>query len=252
VPFDLAKPNGPYPGDFTSNQDNADYGMYVTSLIDQEVYSIGWYADVPEGEAIGARVFDATGVTRGALVSQGTLLSSGSGLRWHDIPVAASLVASGEYDFDIDIGQVDEWHTWDDRNGLPYDAYGVIRIRDSEQGGSSGNFWLPHIRMNGCNQTATAVADNGPQRTPMFLATPAPNPISSSAKIAFGLEQAEAVTITVYDVKGRRVATILSGERRPMGQNSVELNAGDLPSGVYFVKLSTKVKSMTRKFVVTH
>jgi hypothetical protein len=86
----------------------------------------------------------------------------------------------------------------------------------------------------------------------MYLATPAPNPISSSAKITFGLEQDEAVTITVYDVKGRRVATIINGERRPMGQNTVEFRAQDLPSGVYFVKLSTKLKSMTRKFVVTH
>jgi hypothetical protein len=250
--FDLAKQNDVLPGDFITSQDNLDYGVYVTSLIDQEVYTVGWYADVPLGEAIGARVYDATGVTRGALVSEGTILSSGSGLRWHDVPVAASLVASGDYDFEIDIPVVDEWHTWDDRDGLPYDAYGVMRVRDGERLGNAGNFWLLHIRYNGCNSNATAVADDGPQRTPMFLATPAPNPISSTAMIAFQLEQDEAVTMTVYDVKGRRVATVINGERRPMGPNTVELSAGDLPSGVYFVKLSTKLKSMTRKFVVTH
>jgi hypothetical protein len=250
--FDLAKLNGTYPGDYTSSQDNYDYGMYVTSLIDQEVYAVGWYADVPLGASIGARIYNASGTTRGTLISEGTLLSSGSGLRWHDVPVAASLVASGEYDIEIDIGQVDEWHAWSDASGLPYDAYGVMRVRDGEQGGSAGNVYLLHIRYNGCNPTATAVADNGPERAPMYLAPPAPNPISNSAKITFGLERNEAVTITVYDVAGRRVATLVDGERRPMGLNTVDLDAGNLPSGVYFVKLSTKLKSMTRKFVVTH
>ena len=73
------------------------------------------------------------------------------------MPVAASLVTSGEYDFEIEITQVDEWHTWDDTDGLPYDAYGIMRVRDSESNGGAGNFWLPHIRYNGCNSNATQV-----------------------------------------------------------------------------------------------
>jgi hypothetical protein len=251
APFDLALPNGPWPGHHTTSQDDFDYGAYVTSLIDQEVYSVGWFADVPAGAVVGARVYQATGTARGALISEGTVLSPGSGLRWHDVPVAASLSADGEYDIEIDIGQVDEWHTWNDFS-LPFDAYGVMRVRDGEQGGSATNFWLVHMRYNGCNETATAVADGGPQRVPMFLATPAPNPISSTAKIRFGLEEDAAVTMAVYDVKGRRVATILDGERRPMGEHTVEMSAHELPSGVYFIKLSTRMKSMSRKVVVTH
>jgi hypothetical protein len=250
--FDLAKQSGPHPPPNVTSHDLDDYGAYVTSLIDQEIYSLGWYADVPEGQPINAFIYEATGTTRGALISQGTVLSAAGGYRWHDIPVAASLAATGEYDFDIEFAQTTEWRWWDDRNGLPYDAYGVIRVRDGHSNGDPVNYALLRMRVNGCNSPATAVADDGPQRTPMFLATPAPNPISSTASIRFQLEQDEAVTMTVYDVKGRRVATILNGEKRPMGPNTVELNAGDLPSGVYFVKLSTKVKSMTRKFVVTH
>jgi hypothetical protein len=161
------------------------------------------------------------------------------------------MMADGEYDIEIDIGQVDEWHTWDDTS-LPFDAYGVMRVRDGEQGGFAGNISLPHIRYNGCNVTASAVAERESQQVPMFLAAAVPNPISSNAKIRFGLEEEAVVTMVVYDVKGRRVATILEGEQRKMGKYTVALDAHDLPSGVYFVKLSTPFKSMSRKIVVAH
>jgi len=251
--FDLAKQTDVYPPPNITNHINDTYGAYVTSLIDQELYSLGWFADVPAGQQLVASVYEATGTTRGALISQGTIVSSGDGYRWHDIPVAASLVATGDYDFDIEFALTNEWRWWWDTSGMPYDAYGVLQVRDGHSEGDASNGALIYMRYNGCNSGATGVAeDAGPQRTPMYLATPAPNPISSAASIAFQLEQNESVTMAVYDVKGRLVATILDGERRPQGPNTVELDAGDLPSGVYFVKLSTKLKSMTRKFVVTH
>jgi hypothetical protein len=252
APFDLAKLTGSIPPPNSTAQDNHDYGAYVTSLIDQEVYSVGWEADVPAGAAIGARVWEAIGTSRGTLISEGWILSSGNGMRWHDVPVAASLVSGADYDIEIDITQVDQWRAWNDGVGLPYDSYGVMRVRDGEQGGSASNGWLLHMRYNGCGSTLTAVEDDKPQRVPMYLAAPAPNPVTTSARFAFGLEEAGAVTMTVYDVKGRRVATILNGERRPAGPNAVEFNARDLASGVYFVKMSANLKSLTRKIVVTH
>ena len=252
APFDLAKHADVYPPPNSTNQPGADYGAFVTALIDQEMYSIGWMADVPEGQPIGVQVYEATGVTRGALISEGYIVSSGPGMRWHDVPVAVSLEAGAEYDFSVDIpGVMNEWLWWWDSSGLPYDAYGVIRVRDGEASGAAGNGALLHIRMNACDAAATAVADDTGTRPPQFyLANPYPNPVSGISTIRFSLDEPATVNVTVYDVKGRRVATLADGEKMPAGSSTLSLNSREFASGIYFVKLSTPSASLTRKITV--
>jgi hypothetical protein len=254
APFDLAKQNDVYPPPFSTGQDASNYGAYVTSLIDQELYSLGWMADIPLGSTITARIYQATGTTRGALLAQGAVTSTGDGMRWHDVPLSISLAAGQDYDFTFVWGTVNEWRYWNDLTPppVPYDAYGVMQVRDSEANGGAGNFALIHMRYNGCDATLTPVADDSPQRVPMFLATPAPNPVSGTANISFALEEAGPVTIHVYDVAGRKVATVLENAGRAAGWNQASLDSGQLPSGVYFLKMSTKLQSMSRKFVVAH
>jgi len=60
------------------------------------------------------------------------------------------------------------------------------------------------------------------------------------------------VSIDVYDVAGRRVSTLLDGEPQSSGWHSVDLDSSKLPSGVYFMKMQSRMKSLTRKFVVAH
>jgi len=252
-PFDLAKQNDVLPPPNSTSQDNSNYGAYVTSLIDQELYSLGWMADIPLGTTLTARIYEATGTTRGALVASGSITSTGDGMRWHDVPLEISLTAGQDYDFTFIWGTVNEWRWWDDRVApMPYDAYGVMRVRDSEAAGGASTYALIHMRYNGCDATLTPVADDSPQRVPMFLATPAPNPVSGTANIAFALEEAGPVTIHIYDVAGRKVATVLENAGRAAGWNQATLDSSRLPSGVYFLKMSTPVQSMSRKFVVTH
>jgi hypothetical protein len=251
-PFDLAKQSGPHPAPNSTGQDNSDYGAYITSVVDQQIYSLGWMADVPSGQPITARVYQASGLVRGALISEGTAYSSGSGMRWHDVPVAVEMAAGGEYDISIQWSTVNEWRWWSDTSGVPYNAYGVITVRNSEAfGGAAGNTALIHMRVNGCTETLTPVKDDPPARTPMFLAVPAPNPVSSTSRLNFALEEDGPVSIVIYDVAGRRVATVLEGSR-PKGWNSIDLDSRNLASGVYFLKMKTNVKSLSRKFVVTH
>jgi hypothetical protein len=253
VSFDLAKMNAGYPPTYDTSQDNSSYGAYVTSLIDQELYSLGWMANVPEGEPIIARVYAATGTTRGALLSEGTIYSPGDGLRWHDIPVSVSLSAATDYDFSITWEQCTEWWWWRDNNpigSLPYDSYGVLRVVNGEFNGDASNTALIHMRMNSCNVTATAIGDTPVQPPKFALVQPYPNPLSSSATIPFELDESGSVRIAVYDVLGRRVATILENEKRPAGPSQVQFNAEKLAAGVYFVKLEANGKSVTRKIAI--
>jgi hypothetical protein len=250
APFNLAKLGDVFPPPNVAGDDNLQYGAYVTSVVTQQIYSLGWMADVPAGQAIIARVYEAVGNVRGALISEGTAYSSGPGMRFHDIPVSATLLAGADYDFAIDWDIVNQWRWWSDLAGLPYTSYGVLTVRNSEAAGNPGNFALPHMRMFGCDEVPTPVVD-APVRTPMFLAVPAPNPVSSSSRLNFALEEDGPVSIVVYDVAGRRVTTLLDGNR-PKGWNSIDLDSSKMASGVYFLKMKTSMKSLSRKFVVTH
>gem|GEM_PF-2649348 len=251
APFDLAKQGGAIPPPNTTGFDNSEYGMFVRSDITQQVYSLGWMADVPAGEKIAAVVYSATGTTRGALLSSGSVVSTSGGMRWHDIPVAVTMAAGQNYDIAISFQTVTEWRFWNDTTGLPYTAYGTMAVLDGEAGGEAVFSALIHMRYNGCDELSTPVVDSGPQRVPMFIATPAPNPISDSATLRFALEQAGPVRINVYDVAGRRVATLLDADR-PAGWNMIHMNGRNLASGVYFIRMKSGTRSVSRKFVVTH
>jgi hypothetical protein len=58
------------------------------------------------------------------------------------------------------------------------------------------------------------------------------------------------VELAVYDVRGRRVATVLDAEVRVPGPGVAEMSVGELPSGVYFVRLHAEGRSIARKLVV--
>ncbi|MCE5269711.1 T9SS type A sorting domain-containing protein [bacterium] len=82
----------------------------------------------------------------------------------------------------------------------------------------------------------------------------APNPFNPSTCIRFSLEAAGMVRLEVFDLGGRRVATLDAGERAA-GTYSVEWDGRDergrdLPAGVYLYRLSAGGTAITRKMVL--
>ncbi|MBN2565322.1 MAG: T9SS type A sorting domain-containing protein [Candidatus Eisenbacteria bacterium] len=78
-----------------------------------------------------------------------------------------------------------------------------------------------------------------------------PNPANPEASVRFTLPRACGVRLAVYDVSGRRVATLVD-EVRAAGEHTVEWLGRDdsgrsVASGVYFVRLVANEKSATRK-----
>jgi hypothetical protein len=122
-------------------------------------------------------------------------------------------------------------------------------VRDAEQGGNAAANELVHMRMNGCDALLTPV--RGPALTPSFaLAAPYPNPVSGTATVGFSLDRDEVVTIGLYDVAGRRVRTLLASSSRASGPGSMRFDARDLAAGVYFVKMTTPTRSVSRKITI--
>lgn len=83
---------------------------------------------------------------------------------------------------------------------------------------------------------------------------PRPNPLSAGATFAFDLPEAAPVDLAVYDLTGRRVATLAAGETAA-GRHSVFWNAradhgGRVPAGVYFASFTTRGLAKTTRVVV--
>ena len=72
-----------------------------------------------------------------------------------------------------------------------------------------------------------------------------PNPFNPSTTIQYSIPAVEKlratspqVTLIVYDILGREVATLVNKEQKP-GNYEVVFNANNLTSGVYFARFST-------------
>ena len=83
-----------------------------------------------------------------------------------------------------------------------------------------------------------------------------PNPFPGSTRMDFSLAQAGRVDLTVYDVTGRRIATLFQGEAAA-GPHSATWNGHvadgrPAPAGVYRAVLQTAAGRMSRNLVLTH
>ncbi len=76
-----------------------------------------------------------------------------------------------------------------------------------------------------------------------------PNPFSQTTKIRYFLPKDGFVKLTVSDIAGREVETLVN-TAQSKGIHEVTLNAVNYPSGVYFYTLVTESHSKTRKMIV--
>ncbi|MBI4427934.1 MAG: T9SS type A sorting domain-containing protein [Ignavibacteriales bacterium] len=76
-----------------------------------------------------------------------------------------------------------------------------------------------------------------------------PNPFNPSTEIQFSLPQKSHVTLTIFDLLGREVATLVS-EQLSAGSYSTRWDAAGMPSGVYFYRLTTDGFVETKKLIL--
>lgn len=77
-----------------------------------------------------------------------------------------------------------------------------------------------------------------------------PNPFNPSTNIEFTLGEGGPATLKVYDISGREVATILSGQQLNSGSHTYTFDAGNLSSGIYFYRLNSNGVQITRKMTL--
>ncbi len=79
----------------------------------------------------------------------------------------------------------------------------------------------------------------------LTLSQNSPNPFNPSTVITYTLPEQMHARITVYDITGRRIATLVSKQQSP-GSYDVALDASGLSSGVYICRLEAAGMSLTR------
>ncbi len=82
-----------------------------------------------------------------------------------------------------------------------------------------------------------------------YLSPNFPNPFNASTTIRFGLPVSGVVELTVWDVVGRKVDTLVSGGYSA-GSYEVVWNAGNISAGIYLTRMASKDFSAVRKVIL--
>ena len=76
-----------------------------------------------------------------------------------------------------------------------------------------------------------------------------PNPFNPVTKMNYELPITNYVTLKIYDVQGKIVASLVN-EKQNAGSYSVDFNAGNLSSGIYYYTIKAGEFTDTRKMML--
>lgn len=99
--------------------------------------------------------------------------------------------------------------------------------------------------------TVTSVPVRPPSAKPeaFSLSQNFPNPFNPKTSIGFSISESGPVSLTVYNLLGQEVATLVNSPLRP-GRYTAEWNAGGVASGIYFYRLVEGMHVAVRKMIV--
>jgi hypothetical protein len=111
-------------------------------------------------------------------------------------------------------------------------------------GGRDADLWVLRISPELSIQNS-----NPAQINDMALAQNYPNPFNAETRIRFNLSHPQSVTLKLFDLQGRFVQSLAEGQFTS-GNHEVHLNADNLPTGIYFYRLSAGAFSDTKKMIL--
>lgn len=100
-------------------------------------------------------------------------------------------------------------------------------------------------------ESAGAILPTRPGETPVRIRLDQnyPNPFNTGTVIRFSLPTSNVIRLDIYDILGRRVATLAEGLRES-GTHEVQFDASNLSSGIYLYRLSTPFEVITKKMAL--
>ncbi len=127
----------------------------------------------------------------------------------------------------------------------------VYQYREYHEGHSWGN-WRAHVD-NALDMffpsTPVQVGERGSGPVGFRLEQNYPNPFNPRTNVRFRISDFGFVTLKVYDVLGREVATLVN-EEKPSGSYEVMFDAKNLASSLYIYRLSSGSDVQTKKMLL--
>ncbi|SMO54921.1 Por secretion system C-terminal sorting domain-containing protein [Gracilimonas mengyeensis] len=133
---------------------------------------------------------------------------------------------------------------WSPKVGFTYFRFGVHGLI----------YYLKGAKIDGITYGNMTVVSNEPEPSnipsQITLGQNYPNPFNPSTVISYQLDSNQLVRLEVFDVTGRKVATLVDGQRLSAGSHRASFDASGLSSGVYFYRLETGGQTLTRKMLL--
>lgn len=130
-------------------------------------------------------------------------------------------------------------------NNISVDVSGNIIVSGFIAGTSSLNDFgvIKFSQLTNLNQNTNQTASE------FYLAQNYPNPFNPTTLIEFSTMKTSEINLTIYDINGRVIQTIVNKTLNP-GQYRYEFNATGLSGGIYFYKLKTDDQEVTKKLIL--
>jgi hypothetical protein len=111
-------------------------------------------------------------------------------------------------------------------------------------------FRLRQVSLDGLSTVVGEVTAQLRLEEPYDLRAPYPNPVRDRSTVEFVVQEAQHVTVAVYDALGRRVATLFDGPATPHEVEALAFESQGLASGVYFVRARGEQFAATQRLTV--
>ncbi|HPS65789.1 MAG TPA: T9SS type A sorting domain-containing protein [Ignavibacteria bacterium] len=113
-----------------------------------------------------------------------------------------------------------------------------------------GGIYAQNLNLNGTLGNPVNINPNGSSIPAEYiLCQNFPNPFNPVTKINFDLKEQGFVTLKVYDMLGRVVSRLINGNE-PAGKYSIDFNAENFSSGVYFYSITVNGFSDIKKMII--
>ena len=191
---------------------------------------------ISEGNVVHQIVEDASSVLY-ATSSNGLMVSEDEGKTWTTKSISGSWCLATDYSGRIyhDLTcSTDKGNTWFD---LPISGFNAWFNEDLAISHSNRIYAASTegIFYGEADSIVVSVEKNEPIKT-FNLCQNYPNPFNPTTSLQYAIGSRQFVTLKVYDLLGREVATLVN-EEKPAGEYEVEFNAANLSSGIYFYQL---------------
>lgn len=121
----------------------------------------------------------------------------------------------------------------------------------TDTGLATGKYYyrLKQVDFDGSYEYSNTISIEVKPPTQFKLNQNYPNPFNPTTKISYALKDAGLVELKLYDILGNEVAVIVN-ENQSAGIYEVSFNAGNLPSGIYFYRLTSGNFMDTKKLIL--